>query len=101
MICYPRLLSDTLKDTGLIKNVRGGIGCQYFDRKESRLSAPEEKRDVIRCLKTLISISLDVTSKPHIWVPTPSKFVNDYVSRIENGTKGCIVEAAITIYGKV
>ena len=41
MIRYPRLLSDTLKDTGLIKNVRGGIGCQYFDRKESRLSALE------------------------------------------------------------
>jgi len=41
MICYPRLLSDTLKDTGLIKNVRGGLGCQYFDRKKSRLSALE------------------------------------------------------------
>ena len=66
MICHPRLLRNTLKNTELIKNVRGGIGCQYFDRKESRLSAPEEKRDVIRCLKTLISISLDVTSKPHI-----------------------------------
>lgn len=50
MICYPRLLSNTLKNPELIKNVQGGIGCQYFDRKESRLSAPEEKWEVIRCL---------------------------------------------------
>jgi len=35
MIYYPRLLSDTLRDTELIKNVPGDIGCP--DRKESRL----------------------------------------------------------------
>ena len=71
MTCYHRLLSDTLKDPELIKNVRCGISCQYLDCKDSRLSA------------------LD------------SKFANDCLSGIEDSAKGSIIGAAITIYRKV
>jgi len=33
------------------------------------------------------NLSLDIASKPHIWVMTPPKFANDYVSGIESDTK--------------
>jgi len=34
-------------------------------------------------------------------VLTPPKFSNDNVSGIENGSKGCVVETTVMIYGKI
>jgi len=36
---------------------------------------------------------LDIKNKPNIGMLTPPKLANDLVSRIENGSEGCIVES--------
>ena len=94
MIWCPCLLYDMLKYPKFFNHMQlcfCGIYCQYFDCKESTFSGFPKQSVIFRCSKW--RNILNIKSKPNIGMLTPFKLTNDLVSRIENGSEGCIVES--------